>query len=614
MRKFIAALLAPALIAVADAPAYSAEKPCDRACLEGLVGAYLTALPTHDASKLPGGRTLRFIENDQLLKPGQGTWVSVSALGHYRHVFADPQDGTAAVITTVTENGKGAILDLVIKVRNRQIVEAESQIIRDANGAALYEKLGAPAPEWLQPAPPADRVSRDVLVGTADKYLKGMIRDDPKGDYSFFDPDCNRIEHAAQTTNVKTPEAYGHSSDVDFSSMGCEAQYKTGFLGFVTDIRDRRFPVVDEERQAVFAFADLDHNGTVRVLHLSTGKDFVIPPYFNVPRSLQAGEAYRMRGDKLWRIEMTLTELPYGMRPAGTEPPPGPAPAPPPKGKAAPPPPCDRDCLQDLLVRTMQAMADHRPADAPLAPTVRYTENGQLLKPGDGIWNTATALAMPGDGLSSLGPAISAYKLFLADPATGQAACLCSTNENGTPGVMAIRIKAAAGKVSEIEAVIVRQEVSGSRGGTMTLFRTPVLAEFTPKGFSQIDPALTRPPAVSSIGKILVVDVNRYFDALAYNLHAPQPAVIEGSTRLNGNALQGMVPPAMVRERRVWLTDEDSGLALAVAVLDHDGSGPPGIPTSNLMAGVFKVDSGKIVRVEAIERPVPYGMETGWTP
>ena len=619
MRYIVTAVTAlAAIVSLGGTPALAADKPkapsCDRACLEGLVGKYLTALAAHDPSLLPVGKTFRFSENDQPLQLGQGTWVSVSGLGGYRHVFADPEAGQAAAITTVTESGTKAILDLVIKVENRKIVEAESQIIRDAMGAARYEQLGSPAPEWLQGVPPAERMSRADLIATADKYLQGMVRDDPKGDFSFFDPDCNRLEHATQTTNVKTPAAYGHSSDFDFSSLGCEAQYKTGFLGFVTDIRDRRFPVVDEERQALFAFADLDHNGTVRVLHLSTGKDFVIPAYFDVPRTLQAGEAYRMRAGKIWRIEMTLTELPYGMRPFGAAPPPA-APVPPPRPlKGAPPPACSRDCLSNLLVQTLQAMVDHRPGDAPLAPNVRYTENGQVLKPGDGVWATATAIAMPGDGLASLGPSISAYKLFLADPATGQAGCLCAVNENGTPGMMAIRIKAVGGKVSEIEAMIVRQETTGPRGGTLTLFKTPQLAQFNPKGFTEPGATLTRPLSMGTTRAGYAVDANRYLDAIAYDLRAAQTVTIEGSTRLNGNALPGMVPPALSHDRRVWLIDERAGLELASAVLDHDGADPPGLPTSNLLAGVFKIEGGKIAEVEAIERPVPYGMTSGWAP
>jgi hypothetical protein len=259
-------------------------------------------------------------------------------------------------------------------------------------------------------------------------------------------------------------------------------------------------------------------------------------------------------------------------------------------------------------------MADHRPDEAPLAANVRYTENGQVLTPGDGIWGTATAIAMPGDGLASLGKSISDYKLFLADPASGQAACLCSTNENGTPGMMAVRIKSVGGKVSEIEAVIVRQEVGGPRGGTMTLFRTPVLAEFKPQGFAEPDAALTRDPPLRTTRPAMATDVNRYFDTVAFNLTAPQPASIEGTTRLNGQALPATVPPAQVRDRRIWLIDEETGLELASAVLDHEGATPAGPPRSNLLAGVLKIEGGRIATVEAIERPVPYGMTSGWTP
>jgi hypothetical protein len=38
-----------------------------------------------------------------------------------------------------------------------------------------------------------------------------------------------------------------------FSSLSRAAQFQTGFLGFVSKIRERHYPVVDEETQAVFA-------------------------------------------------------------------------------------------------------------------------------------------------------------------------------------------------------------------------------------------------------------------------------------------------------------------------------------------------------------------------
>jgi hypothetical protein len=591
-----------ALSAAATDAASAAPKSCDRACLEGLVGKYLDAMVAHDPTKVPAAKAFRFVENDQVLKPGQGTWASVTGLGAYRHIFSDPESGQVVAITTVKEGANGAILDLWLKVEDRKVTAAETQIIRDSGGAALYETLGAPAPEWLQPVPPAERLPREALIASANKYLTGMIRDDPKGDYSFFDPECDRLEHARRTTNLKTPEAYGHSSDFDFSSMGCEAQFKTGFLGFVTDIRDRRF-VVDEERQALFAFADLDHNGTVRVLHMSTGKDFVIPAYFDVPRTLQAGEAYRMRAGKIWRIEMTLTELPYGMRPPGDADPPRPREAP---GKAA----CDRTCLGGLVDQTLQSMVDHAPGDAPLAPGARYTENGQVLKPGDGLWGTATAIAMQGDGLSQLGPNSSAYRLYFADPATGEAGYLGAINENGTAGMLMLRARVSGGKIADLEAVATREETRGPRGGTMTLFRGPPLAEFTPKGFSEPDPDLLASvdPRQRTPRKAMAAAVDRFFQAARYNLHAPTPTPPEGALRLNGNVIAA-APAYDGRGWRIGLLDEERGLALAYAMVDDAGP----TPSSHLVALVFKIVGGRIQKVEAISRPAPLGMTTGWT-
>ena len=644
--------LLAALIWTAPASAAANNKICDRACLEGLVGAYLSALPTHSPAKLPlASANVRFTENDQVLKLGDGTWATITEVGKYRHVFSDPQMGQAAVITTVKENGVPAILDLRIKAVNRKIAEVESQIIRDPRGAARYEALGAPEPLWLQAVPAADRVSREVLIATANKYFTGMQRNDPKGDYSFFDPDCNRLEHAEQTTNLKTPQAYGHSNDTDFSSMGCQAQFQTGFLGFVTGIRDRRFVVVDEERQALFTFADLDHNGTVRVLHMSTGKDFVVPAYFDVPRTLQVGEAFRMRGDRIHRIEMTLTELPYGMRPAWD------IPAEPARPRPAAKPACDRACLGDLLNQLLQAMVDHDPMGAPLAANVRYTENGQVLKPGDGLWGTATAIAMPGDGLARLGPHSAAYKLWFADPLTGQVGFLGSVNENGTPGMLALRLRAEAGRIADIEAVIVRDETTGPRGGTLTLFRPKLLAEFNPKGFDNPDPALVKPlaPTERTPRKTMAEVVNRYFEGVEKGSGAGVLTWSDclrrdngGQTTGNANiapldpAAPGFKPFALgcaiqldgglhwisrVRDRRVLLIDEERGLVMAMAMADHTGAVtslqtdagavtlPSNLltPSTDMTAAVFLVKAGRISRIEALERPVPYGMTSGWT-
>jgi hypothetical protein len=46
---------------------------------------------------------------------------------------------------------------------------------------------------------------------------------------------------------------------------------------------------------------------------------------------------------------------------------------------------CDRQCLTDTLTRYLAAMVANDPASAPLAPTIRFTEDAAPLKVGEGI-------------------------------------------------------------------------------------------------------------------------------------------------------------------------------------------------------------------------------------
>src|SRR5690606_8327734 len=136
-------------------------------------------------------------------------------------------------------------------------------------------------------------------------------------------------------------------------------QFETGFLGFVTRIRDRRYAVVDEEHQTVLGFALLDHNGTIREIPLSTGTTFVVPPYFSSPRTPQVVEAWRIEDGKLRQIEMTLTEMPYGTRPvfdSGDDWLARDAAARNVSAAPASSGPCDRACLLAIAERTLEAL------------------------------------------------------------------------------------------------------------------------------------------------------------------------------------------------------------------------------------------------------------------
>jgi len=290
-----------------------ADAACDRACLTSLGDKYFAALVARDPSQLPATDDFRFTENGVTLKPGDGLWRTASGLDTYRHDFLDPYSGQIGIFATIKENGMGDILVARIKEKNRRISELETIVIRTPGGVAAYEKYGKPDPVWSEMPVPGTELNREQLIYTTNLYYSGMQKNDGKGDYSFFAHDCTRIEHAVQTTNMPKFN-YGHSDNQSFVTLGCEAQYKLGMMGFVTNIRDRRYPIVDEEKQEVVAFSFFDHDSTVRALPLTDGTTYYSPPFFLTPRTLPVTEAFKIKNGKIRFVEMTLTEAPWGSK------------------------------------------------------------------------------------------------------------------------------------------------------------------------------------------------------------------------------------------------------------------------------------------------------------
>jgi hypothetical protein len=52
---------------------------------------------------------------------------------------------------------------------------------------------------------------------------------------------------------------------------------------------------------------------------------------------------------------------------------------------------CDRACLNDMAEQYLAAIVSHDPSKAPMATSVRYTENGVELPLPDGLWRIASA-------------------------------------------------------------------------------------------------------------------------------------------------------------------------------------------------------------------------------
>ena len=288
---------------------------CDRACLEGLVDQYLNALVAHDPKRLPLAADVKYTEQDQVMDVGDGFWGTVTAMGGYRHCFADPAEAQIGCMVTMHEGDHLLIMGLRLRVQLGRITEIETTYYRQGGGGPNnMAGLDASKPEslWFDAIPPEKRASRQQLIATANMYFAGLENNDGKGVYPFTD-DCNRMENGVNTTNNPT---LSPNAPFNAFAMSCKKQFESGYYAVVTRIHHRRFPLVDEERGIVWAYVIFDQNGTVHTIKLTNGQTVSMGNIFNRPSSLEVTEAFKIDNGLIRRIEMVGSGLQYHLNSA----------------------------------------------------------------------------------------------------------------------------------------------------------------------------------------------------------------------------------------------------------------------------------------------------------
>lgn len=293
---------------------------------------------------------------------------------------------------------------------------------------------------------------------------------------------------------------------------------------------------------------------------------------------------------------------------------------------------CDRDCLIGVSQRYLDALAAQEPARAPFAGSVRYTENGQRLLIGDGMWNSISARGT--------------YTLHVPDTTLGQIVTFSTMREAGTPIILAVRLRVEGGRITEVENLVARSEDGAKRFEALGAPRA---------AFSRLTP-----PADRASRRDLVRVANMYFSGMQLNDGKGRYPFADDCDRIeNGNrTTNAPVKPgaqrpdprtaarydatwtcreqfesgmlhfvSRIRDRRFVAVDEERGLVVAFAFFDHDAgksrtfqtplgrtmTGGPTTPWTWHIAELFKVEKGLLHEIEAVLERVPYGMPSGWS-
>jgi hypothetical protein len=269
---------------------------------------------------------------------------------------------------------------------------------------------------------------------------------------------------------------------------------------------------------------------------------------------------------------------------------------------------CNRDCLIEITEAYLSAMVARDPAKAPVAPTVRVTQNTRPTALGQGVWESIKG--------------VRGYKLFVTDPTAGQVALYTVVDGAERPGLLTLRMKVEGRRLAEIESVYVGigQTGFGSVDNLVTV--DPVWTAVLP-------PAQRRPRAE-------MIDIaNRYFETLEKNLvdHVPfttnclrvengmLTAGRSGAPGLAGLGCRENVNHPMwnyitqITPRRHLVVDEERGLVSGMYMFRHGGTEPtytlPGgevVKHSEaalrrqavVISELFRIEDGRIRRIEAV--------------
>jgi hypothetical protein len=314
MKTLRMAVLALALALGAESKLASAEAlptppVCGRACLEGFIDQYLRALVAHDPAGLPVVRDVKFTENGSTLKLGDGLWGTVEALGDYKLTFVDPETSEAGAFVTVKESGRQALLALRLHIQSAErISQVETLVARITPGQGIgggRAPVMTPKPVFYQDVAPADRADRSHMQAIADSYFEGLEHATDK--LTPFDPNCQRIENGSITSG--DPQA----KDGSMQKMTCGAQFATGFSPFISAVRERRYPIMDQQKGLGLALVFFDHAGKIKDVKMNDGTTLHVPPPFDAPYTFEIFEVFKIEKGKIIRVEAVLNTVPYGM-------------------------------------------------------------------------------------------------------------------------------------------------------------------------------------------------------------------------------------------------------------------------------------------------------------
>lgn len=285
---------------------------------------------------------------------------------------------------------------------------------------------------------------------------------------------------------------------------------------------------------------------------------------------------------------------------------------------------CDRACLIRTTNIYLAALVAHDPSIVDFSPDVKFVENTVPMKPGEGLWKTASAIP-------------TTFKIYVPDTVSEEIGFLGVMQENNRPIEFGLRLKIRNGQITEAEHLIAR-DLRPTSLVNLVIPRPGLLATVPP------DQRVPR-------DQMLKIGAS-YYEALVTADANDTPFADDCLRRENGMQTTGNPPPAKpgfatlgamgcerqlhthtfdyikrIEPRRVEIADPETGLVFGLSQFRQPMDekvvkivGVPGVdhvdmnfkPFDLPAAHIFKIRGGKIHEIEAMGFMMPYNSKTGW--
>jgi hypothetical protein len=179
---------------------------CDRACLADMMTQFVDALVEHDPTALPLADDVRYTEDSQSARIGEGIWQTVTASGGFRQDYLDTARQVAASHLVLVEGETQVLYSVLLHVESMEITGIETLTVRVApDGRFRPTELGAPIRGFVDPVPAGRMNSREEMVRITLTYPAGLrVGNFTDGGTPFAD-EAYRVENGVITADQTDP-------------------------------------------------------------------------------------------------------------------------------------------------------------------------------------------------------------------------------------------------------------------------------------------------------------------------------------------------------------------------------------------------------------------------